>query len=418
MLCYLFIFMSRIKEANRLFGGDVLGADILEISSDARRFATPEIVALYRAERLACNTILDLCSGAGFQSFAFCKTCKHVISVEKKPELVVMAKRFAKKLGLKNITFVCGDALSADIIKYIKKQKPEIIFCDPERYASEKERKLETITPDINRLIEIYSKISQNIAIEFPPYIRSLNFDAEYEYLSLNNTLNRLNLYFGELKKATKSVVLLPEKIRIEEEIGESKFAGIDSTAVYFEIGFNTPQLAVTQFRNPANSPNCEQITPRSSAAWDNLRAASSRYTADYFYLLEPNPAIILSGLYKEGLAFSLGSSADELVASKGIIKIMQGKKIFLLAKKIVQNTFFATYKILEKVAYSFDTEGKKKLLVSLQKHNAKKVVLRYSLEPEKYWSERNFFEKNLANGDKTIHLFVFDVALVSEKLP
>lgn len=46
----------------------------------------------------------------------------------------------------------------------------------------------------------------------------------------------------------------------------------------YFEIGSNTPQLAVTQFRNPANSPYCERVIPRSLLRLGYQRAASSRY--------------------------------------------------------------------------------------------------------------------------------------------
>jgi hypothetical protein len=62
--------MSRAKQQKKVFGEEQI-----ELSPEDKRFATPKNPALYRAERLACNTIIDLCSGLGFQSFAFAQTC-------------------------------------------------------------------------------------------------------------------------------------------------------------------------------------------------------------------------------------------------------------------------------------------------------------------------------------------------------
>ncbi|MEK6922092.1 MAG: methyltransferase, partial [Nanoarchaeota archaeon] len=85
--------MSRVKKEKQL-----IGEDVLQISPEQKRFASPAVVALYRAERLACDTIVDLCSGFGFQSFAFAKTCKQVIAVEKNPDAVAAARKYAEKL--------------------------------------------------------------------------------------------------------------------------------------------------------------------------------------------------------------------------------------------------------------------------------------------------------------------------------
>lgn len=356
--------MSRAKQAKKL-----IGEELLEISPEEKRFATPEAVARYRAERLACKTIVDLCAGAGFQSFGFSKTCTSVLAVEKEKKLVALGKKYAQKLGLSNITFLCGDVLSSDILKEIKKYKPDAVFCDPERYAAETHRSLATMQPDIQKLLAEYTKITQNLAIEFPPHITGMDFDAEYEYLSLDGALNRLTLYFGALKKAAKSVVLLPENVRIEAAVAEP----------FFALPFPTTET-----------------------------------TEGYFFLLEPNPALALSGLSKEAFAFSLGAeAAEQLILAKEIVQITEGKKTFFLSTKKIENPFFTSYHILERLP----SEDKKKILVQLQKLGAGKVVLRYSLDPKEYWKERTFFEKELQKGEKTIHLFVFDTALVCEKM-
>lgn len=179
-------------------------------SDEDLRWATPEIVADYRAERLRCDTIIDLGCGIGFQTIAFAKRCSKVYAVEIDGRKIGYAKKNATILGLKNIEFITGDMLSPEIVKKIK--KADIIFCDPERLPEEKERTLQSIIPDAHKILEIYSKITPNLAIEFPPQIKSIPFDCEKEYLSLDGSLNRLTLYFGGLKRFEKSAVIFPSK--------------------------------------------------------------------------------------------------------------------------------------------------------------------------------------------------------------
>lgn len=339
--------MSRAKQLKQVFG-----EESIEISPEDKRFATPKNATLYRAERLACNTIIDLCSGLGFQSFAFSQTCKNVAAVEKNPELVAKAKKYAHLLGIKNITFYCGDALSIEISA--KMPKADIVFCDPERYAQEEHRTLATMKPNIHQLIERYSQTTKNIAIEFPPHISGLNFDAEYEYMSDKGVLNRLTLYFGDLKTADKSVILLPEKMRIYAKYEKQEIGTVNSTE-------------------------------------------------EFYYILEPNPAVALSGLFREAIEYTHESLYD-------IACIQHQKKIFLLSKKKIFSPFFTCYSILHRSA-----PEKEEVVKKLQAGGAGKVIIRYSLEPEQYWKERTFYEKQL-KGKKAVHLFMFDKAVLCEK--
>ncbi len=62
--------------------------DLVGTPNDVR-FGTPELVANYRAKRLAKlqpDTIIELGAGAGFQSNAFAKVAKNVIAVEMQQE--------------------------------------------------------------------------------------------------------------------------------------------------------------------------------------------------------------------------------------------------------------------------------------------------------------------------------------------
>ena len=177
------------------------------------RWATHELAAEYRAQRLKCKTIVDIGCGIGFQSFAFAKICKKVYAVEIDEEKIKLAKKNAQILGWKNIEFIHGDALSEKVLKQLK--KVDMVFCDPERSPEERKRKVATIKPSIPELLHKYGALTENIAIEFPPQITELPFDCEREYLSIDGALNRLTLYFGDLKKCERSAVILPGKERL-----------------------------------------------------------------------------------------------------------------------------------------------------------------------------------------------------------
>ncbi|MEK6963210.1 MAG: class I SAM-dependent methyltransferase [Nanoarchaeota archaeon] len=196
--------MSRIKRPKELEG-----ADHLQYTEEDRRFGTPQVVAEYRAGRLACKIIADLGCGVGFQTIAFAKTCKHVYAVEKDLRKLEYAQTNAFALGLTNITFIHGDALDPSIVSQLK--ECQTIFCDTERPPQEAERTLASLAPNPLLLIETYSSITPNLCIEVPPHLSDIPFDCEREYLSLNGRLNRLTLYLGGLKKTEKSVTLLPE---------------------------------------------------------------------------------------------------------------------------------------------------------------------------------------------------------------
>ena len=190
---------EKFKDAGKLF-----------MTLNDLRFATSEEIADYRAKRLKCDTIVDLCSGIGSQSIAFSKQCKKVYSIEIDPRKIEYAKKNAALYGIKNIEFVCADVLDFDL------KKADIIFCDPERLPAETERKLENIKI-VSDIIKKYSKITKNICIEVPPQISpdKIDFDCGKEYISVEGELNRLNLYFGDLKKNDISVVSLPSYERL-----------------------------------------------------------------------------------------------------------------------------------------------------------------------------------------------------------
>ena len=185
-----------------------------DATDEEKRFGTPIEIAQYRAERLKCNTILEIGCGVGFQTLEFAKTCKKVIAVDIVKERVERAKDNVKN---KNVEFHAIDALDKEFIKALP--KIDIIFCDPGRPPSEFERKKSSLSPSLDAIQEAYKNITPDIAYEVPPHLKDLPEDAEKEYLTYFGQLNRLTLYFNKIKQRVLSLIDIPTNIRLEPTI-------------------------------------------------------------------------------------------------------------------------------------------------------------------------------------------------------
>src|SRR3989338_1057760 len=323
------------------------------------RFATPKIVADYRAKRLKCEKIVDLCCGIGFQTFSFAKKSKKVLAIDIDERKITYAMKNAEILWLKNIRFVKGDALS--VVEVVKKFMPDIIFCDPERLASEEKRALERIKPSINPLLSNYSEITCNISIEMPPQIKELNFEEvfEKEYISLQGELNRLNLYFGKLKKYDISVVALPE----EKVLGRKN---------------KEKQKEKEEKENAAAKSPCE-------------------------YIYEASEAVTKSGLLQE----LIRETKTKLHYSDERISLATSDKP--VASPFFKNKFRFIVKTYQKDV--------KELINALKKSDIGKIVLRKNIPPNEYWSEKKKIEEQIS-GSRTAHLFfIGDAVVICEKI-
>lgn len=335
---FLSIAKARIKSDTE--SGKFVG-EAKYFNLDDLRFTTPENVSDYRASRLKCKVIVDLCSGIGVQSAGFAKTCSKVFGFEIDSRKVKYAQ---ENFPLKNLKFFIGDVLDKKIIEQISDIKPDIIFCDPERLPAEKERNLDSIKPNIKRLIEVYSKICPNLCIEIPPQInidKLKEFNCEKEYLSLNNKLNRLGLYFGELKEAEISVV----DVITGDRIGKN-----------------------------------------------DLIKKSRRTNKVFPYLYEVSPAVEKAGVENE--------FAEELGFL--ILKESENSKLLMTSEELSNNFkgFYKAYQVF------YITPNFNDINRILKKDGFGKVVLKYSIDPKDYWRERNRIENSL-RGDKEAVVFI-----------
>jgi SAM-dependent methyltransferase len=323
-------------------------------SKEGLQLSTPEIVAAYIAKRLKTDIIADLGCGIGGQVILFARECKKVYAVERNPEKLEYAKKNCELYGVKNVEFILDDALSESVKE--KVSDADIIFSDPARPLSEKERTLENLEPPITEILRMYSDIIPELAFHAPPQMppSRINLACEREYLSLNGQLNRLTLYFGALKQCERSAVVLP---------GEARLCSTDAAAI------KTGDLK------------------------------------DYVY--EPEPSVVKAELLNE-LAHAVAEKGDEIFYYKG-----DAKRTLLTSSKIIESPFFKdAYSVVGKTEK--DVSMIKELLKS---EHAGKVVLRFDVEPERYWDVRKKLEWGLS-GSRTLHVFGFgkDV-VVAEKI-
>lgn len=420
----------------------ILYNDKLKVHEKYLRFATPEVVADYRAERLCSNEnfsedkncspaggrefsrvpkknliatsggsscggdervksrvgtgmneenhkirLVEIGSGIGGQTFALAKVCKKVLAIELDKDKANILIQNLKKLKIENVEVLVGDVLSKKIIEKIKHFQPEIIFCDTER-EEKGERTIESIKPPIKKLLETFSEITSKIAIEIPPFtdIKLLNENYEKEFISLNNQLNRLTIYFNELKQSDVSVIALPSKEKIVRQKDFAKYK------LNFAMGGREfSRMPEKKLIATSEGSSCGGIDER------NLEKK---------YLYTIDPAIIVADLVPE-LANKFGAQVLEL------------NKPVLLSNKKIDSVFLIGYKIIATCK-----NEQKEILQNLKNIDAEqagsrvgKVVLRYNIEPKDYWKVRNFYENQLT-GNKEISLFIDgDKAILCEKI-
>ena len=89
--------------------------------------------AISQAEISKTDTVLDLYCGVGTITLAMAKAAGKVIGVEVVPQAVEDAKENARRNGIENAEFFCGDAGEAALTLEKQGIKPDVVVVDPPR---------------------------------------------------------------------------------------------------------------------------------------------------------------------------------------------------------------------------------------------------------------------------------------------
>ena len=184
------------------FGDDYAADERTFIMGIDQRFT------VHFAERFAGRTVLETCTGAGFTTLSLARTAKHVFTVDIDEENQKKAVSNIEKAGLSsNVTFIHGSILTPEVLRAL----PDIdaVFIDPDWAVTgadhEYRFRRSNTRPPADVVLEELFRITDNVAIVLPPYIRTEEFeglpDHERESLFMGNSHELYCLYFGELKQ-------------------------------------------------------------------------------------------------------------------------------------------------------------------------------------------------------------------------
>ncbi|MDV3104313.1 methyltransferase domain-containing protein [Thermococcus waiotapuensis] len=202
----------------RIRARDKFSRNDLWMDLEGLRYATHEIVAKYRAERLkefGVKSIADVSCGVGIQIILYAIKVDRAYGIDIDPLKIEFARRNAEKYDVSNIEFINADSLAPETIERID---AEVVFSDPARPPEMPERRLEDLLPSPLEVYTAYKKKTDAFIFDLPPQIRreKVPWEGEFEYIDLFGALNRLTFYTEPLAKAERSAVILPEGVRIE----------------------------------------------------------------------------------------------------------------------------------------------------------------------------------------------------------
>jgi len=204
----------------RIRAKDKFSRNDLWMDLEGLRYATHEVVARYRAERLGklgVKSIADVSCGIGIQLIFYAMKVERAYGIDIDPLKVEFARRNAKLYGVHNIEFINADSLSRDTIERID---AEVIFSDPARPPEMPERRLEDLLPSPLEVHEAYKSKTDAFIFDLPPQMRRerVPWRGEFEYIDLFGALNRLTFYTEPLTRAERSAVILPAGARLESD--------------------------------------------------------------------------------------------------------------------------------------------------------------------------------------------------------
>lgn len=247
-----------------------------------------EATAIYKANLIEGNSIIDLTGGFGIDCYYFSKRISKVIHCELNEKLSKIVAHNYQKLNVTNI-----QTESTDSIEYLKNNKQQLdwIYIDPSRRNDAKGKVflLDDCLPNVPENLELLFEHSNNILIKNSPI------------LDITSTINELQF--------VKEIHI----IAVQNEVKELLFI--------LEKGFNNNiKIKTINLQKDENQLFEFEIGPHTVA----------EYQLPLTYLYEPNTAILKSGGFHQ-LATKLKISKlhqhSHLYTSEDFLENFPGRK-------------------------------------------------------------------------------------------
>ena len=94
--------------------------------------ATAPVIAQHHAQRFAgCRHVLEICTGAGFDTAALARCVERITTIESNADLAAMAQHNLAAQNIHNVDVLCG--LAEDVVQKIDIQQFDGLWSDPSR---------------------------------------------------------------------------------------------------------------------------------------------------------------------------------------------------------------------------------------------------------------------------------------------
>ncbi|NPA47788.1 MAG: methyltransferase [Thermococci archaeon] len=342
--------------AARLRSGDKFSRDDLWMDLEGLRYATHEVVARYRAERLrrtGVREIADVSCGVGIQLIFYAMVVRHAYGIDVCPRRLRYAVKNAEKYGVADrITFINADSLDPKTVEAVD---ADVVYSDPARPPNAPERRLEDLMPSPLLVYRAYSGKTDSFIFDLPPQMERsrVPWRGEFEYIDLNGSLNRLTFYTEPLAETERRAVLLPRGVVIDRD------------------------------------PNLEPIVEVTDEPGE--------------YVYEVSPAVDRADLINE-LFHAAGGQLKLLLREK--------RRTLATGDEVLDDRYF------KRVYTTVAVVGFHPVRINevLRREGFGRATLRVSVPPDRYWEIRKRIERGLS-GDRRAFVFkVGDRALILEE--
>ncbi len=169
--------------------------------------SSSEFTALYKAQLVSADYLVDLTGGFGIDTSFFARHIKQVTYVEQQKDLVEIAKHNFNVLGLSNINTI--NDVAENIVSTISAD--EIVYIDPARRNEQGSKvfRIEDCTPNIINLLEVLKHKTKKIIIKLSPMydtemaIKQVDFLSEIHIVAVDNECKELVLIVEPHTKKT-----------------------------------------------------------------------------------------------------------------------------------------------------------------------------------------------------------------------
>jgi len=192
-----------------------------------------ETTAIYKANLAIGETLIDLTTGFGVDSYFFAKKMKNVICCELNSDLLKIAQHNAQILGASNLQFVDNDGI--DTLKS-RLSTIDTIYVDPARRSgSAKVFKLKDCSPDVSTHLPLFLEKARRIIIKTAPLLDIRAGLAELQNVS--------EIHIVSVKNECKELLWVIDR----DYTGEPKIicAAINENLKVFSFGLSALQTII-----------------------------------------------------------------------------------------------------------------------------------------------------------------------------